>query len=171
MAKQVLADKFSAPVGGATIGMKLKLLVGSGEKIGLLVLPFLIIGLTLNLLFPSWFDVGGPSTALTVISILFLIPGLIIWLWSVVLILTQVPQGKLITTGPYALVKHPLYTGVALLVLPWLGFLLNTWLGLVIGLVLYIASRMFSPEEDQALSKTFGAAYDQYRKNVKIAWL
>ena len=29
--------------------------------------------------------------------------------------------------------KHPLYTIVALLVLPWIGFLLNTWLGALIG--------------------------------------
>lgn len=171
MAKQALGDSLSAPIGGATIGMKLKLLVGSGERIGLLVLPFLIIGLVLNIVNPAWFDVGGPSTTLTEISILFLIPGVIIWLWSVVLILTLVPQGKLIITGPYALVKHPLYTDVALLVLPWVGFLLNTWLGLVIGLVLYIASRIFSPEEDQALSKTFGVAYEEYRDKVKLTWL
>jgi Isoprenylcysteine carboxyl methyltransferase (ICMT) family. len=47
-----------------------------------------------------------------------LIPGVTIWIWSVVLILTKVPRGELITSGPYALVKHPIYTGVALLVLP-----------------------------------------------------
>lgn len=33
--------------------------------------------------------------------------------------------------------KHPLYTAVALLVLPWLGFLLNTWLGALVGVVPY----------------------------------
>jgi hypothetical protein len=37
--------------------------------------------------------------------------------------------------------KHPLYTAVALLVVPWLGFLLDTWLGAVIGEGLYLASR------------------------------
>ncbi len=151
--------------------MKLKALVGSGEKIGLLVLPFLIVGLVLNILFPSFFSVGGPSTVLKVVSIILLIPGVIIWIWSVVLILTQVPQNKLITNGPYALVKHPLYTGVALLVLPWLGFLLNTWLGALIGLILYVGSRRFAPDEEKVLSKTFGPTWDKYQKKVKIAWL
>jgi protein-S-isoprenylcysteine O-methyltransferase Ste14 len=33
-------------------------------------------------------------------------------------------------------VKHPLYTGVAFLVLPWLGFLFNSWLGAAIGVIL-----------------------------------
>jgi protein-S-isoprenylcysteine O-methyltransferase Ste14 len=151
--------------------MKLKDLVGSGDKIGLLTAPFLVVGLILNILFPSWFSVGGPSNVLKVISILVLIPGVVIWLWSVVLILTEVPRKKLITYGPYSLVKHPLYTGVALLVLPWVGFLFNSWLGVLIGAVLYIGSRLFSPKEDEELSKTFGPAWEEYRKKVLLPWI
>ena len=151
--------------------MRLRALVGSGEKIGLITAPFLVIGLILNVAFPSSFGVGGPSAALRAISIVVLIPGVTIWVWSVVLILTKVPRNELITNGPYALVKHPLYTGVALLVLPWIGFLLDTWLGVVIGIVLYVGSRMFSPEEEEALSKTFGPAWDRYNATVKMPWL
>jgi protein-S-isoprenylcysteine O-methyltransferase Ste14 len=151
--------------------MKLKVLVGSGDKIGLLTLPFLIFGLILNMMFPSFFSVGGPSTILMVVSIIILIPGITIWLWSVALILIKAPKQELITNGPYSLVKHPLYTGVALLVLPWVGFLFNTWLGILIGIVLYIGSRVFAPEEELILSKTFGAAWDEYCNRVKIPWL
>src|SRR6266536_5336829 len=138
--------------------MKLRELVGSGDKIFRFVLPFLIVGLILNLLIPSLFSVGGPSTFLTTISIILLIPGVTIWVWSVVLILTKVPRNELITTGPYSLVKHPIYTGVSLLVFPWIGFLLNSWLGVLIGIVVYIGSRRFRPKEEK-LSKTFGSAW------------
>lgn len=151
--------------------MKLRTLVGSGDRIGMLTLPFLIVGVILNILFPSLFSVGGPSTTLKLISVIMLIPGVTIWIWSVVLILTKVSQGELITTGPYALVKHPLYTGVALLVLPWIGFLLNSWLGAVIGAIVYIGSRLFSPEEEKALSNTFGATWDEYCNRLVIPWL
>jgi len=151
--------------------MKLKVLIGSGHRIMLLTAPFLIIGLVLNILFPSWFSVGGPPLVLTVISAVLLVPGVIIWMWSVVLILTRVPKNELITNGPYSLVKHPLYTAVAFLVLPWVGFLLNSWLGVAIGIVLYAGSRMFAPEEERGLAKTFGAAWDEYCKKVKIPWL
>ncbi len=151
--------------------MNLKRLVGSGDRIMLFTLPFLVIGLILNILWPSLFSVGGPPVVLKVLSIIILIPGVTIWLWSVVLILVKVPRQELITGGPYALVKHPLYTGVALLVLPWVGFLLNTWLGVLIGVVLYVASRLFAPQEEKALSETFGAAWDEYRSKVKIPWL
>jgi protein-S-isoprenylcysteine O-methyltransferase Ste14 len=151
--------------------MKLKELVGSGDRIGLLMLPFLAVGLILNLWRPSVFTVGGPSAALTAISWLILVPGLAVWMWSVVLILNRVPKGKLITHGPYAWVKHPLYTGVAWLVLPWVGFLFNTWLGALLGLVLYVGSRLFSPAEEMALSRAFGAAWEDYCREVLIPWL
>jgi protein-S-isoprenylcysteine O-methyltransferase Ste14 len=170
-------DSFYLRVGQALLKrrledkMKLKELVGSGDKIGLLTLPFLIIGLILNILFPSFFNVGGPSYVLRVISIIILVPGLTIWIWSVVLILTKVTKKELITNGPYSLVKHPLYTGVAFLVLPWIGFLLNTWLGILLGIILYIGSRLFSPEEEEKLSKAFGTVWDEYCNKVKIPWL
>ena len=151
--------------------MNVKVLVGSGDRIGLLVAPFMVIGVILNILFPAWFSVGGPSAGLQAVSIVLLILGVIVWAWSVVLILTQVPQKKLITSGPYALVKHPLYTGVSLLVLPWLGFLLNTWLGLLLGIVLYVGARLYAPAEEAILAKAFGSAWEAYRKKVLIPWL
>lgn len=151
--------------------MKLKILVGNGRKIGLLVLPFLVAGAVLNILFPAVFAVGGPPLWLTVLSAVMLIPGVVLWFWSVWLILTKIPKKELITTGPYALMKHPLYTGVALLVLPWVGFLLNTWLGALIGIVVYIGSRLFSPEEEQILAKIFGEKWMAYSEKVLLPWL
>jgi protein-S-isoprenylcysteine O-methyltransferase Ste14 len=151
--------------------MKVKALVGSGDKIGLFTLPFLLLGVILNRKKPSFFSVGGPPIVVKVIALLMLLPGVTMWIWSVRLIVTNVPQNKLITTGPYALVKHPLYTSVALLVLPSIGLLLNTWLGGVIGIILYTGSRLFAPEEEALLSKTFGPTWEEYRKQVKIPWL
>lgn len=151
--------------------MKLKVLVGNGRKIGLLTLPFLVVGVILNILFPSAFSVGGPPMFLIVICAIILIPGVVIWIWSVALILIKVPKKELITTGPYALMKHPLYTCVALFVLPWFGFLLNTWLGALIGIIIYIGSRLYSPEEEKILSKIFGTAWDDYCGKVMIPWI
>lgn len=146
-------------------------LVGSGDRIGRFAAPFVLGGVVLNILRPSWFTVGGPPSALRVASIVVLSVGIVVWAWSVVLILRKVPRGELITSGPYSLVKHPLYTSVALLVLPWLGFLLDTWLGVVIGLALYIGSRRFAPAEEAELARTFGLAWSRYASTVKLPWL
>jgi protein-S-isoprenylcysteine O-methyltransferase Ste14 len=151
--------------------MKLRALVGSGDKIALFTLPFVLVGLTLNVAFPSAFDVGGPSDELRAISIVVLALGVVIWIWSVVLILTKVPRGLLITSGPYALMKHPIYASVALLVLPWLGFLLDTWSGALIGFALYVGSRMYAPAEEAELAKKFGDDWDRYSEGVALPWL
>jgi protein-S-isoprenylcysteine O-methyltransferase Ste14 len=151
--------------------MNLELLIGSGDRIGLLTLPFLIVGVLLSLASPSLFAVGGPAPWLVAVSITLLVLGVVIWAWSAILIVTNVPRGRLITAGPYAWVKHPLYTAVALLVLPSAGILLDTWLGVVLGLVLYLASRMFSPAEEAALSRTFGQRWRDYDHPVKLRWL
>jgi protein-S-isoprenylcysteine O-methyltransferase Ste14 len=151
--------------------MRLRRLIGAGDRIGLLALPFLVVGVILNLAYPSLFAVGGPTAALWLLSIVLLVPGVVILGWSVALILTKVARGELITNGPYALVEHPLYTGVALLVLPWAGFLLDTWLGALLGAVVYLGSRAFSPREEAELAQTFGPAWDDYRRRVKFPWL
>ncbi len=86
------------------------------------------------------------------------------------MILTRIPRGELITSGLYSLVKHPIYTSVALLVLPWAGFLCDTWLGVPVGITLYIGSRIFAPAEEAELSGKFGTAWHEYVGAVKIPW-
>jgi protein-S-isoprenylcysteine O-methyltransferase Ste14 len=65
-------------------------------------------------------------------------------------------------------VKHPLYTSVSLLVLPALGLLLNTWLGIALGLVMYLATRLYAPREEWELADRFGAAWDEYAAGVRF---
>ncbi len=152
-------------------GLDLKTLVGSGDRIALLTLPFAVAGVALNIADPSLFRVGGPPPVIRIGSAIALAVGLAGWLWSVALILSKVPRGQLITGGPFSVVAHPLYTSVALLVLPSAGFLLNTWVGAAIGIAMYVATRIFAPAEEAVLAKTFDGAWLDYRASVKIPWL
>ena len=146
-------------------------LIGSGDRIALVVLPVLVVGVVLDVLFPAVFGVGGPPRWLQVASAVVLTAGVLAWGWSVVLLLTRARAGDLITTGPYRLVAHPLYTSVALLVLPWVGFLLDTWLGALVGAAMYLAARLFAPAEERELAGRFGAQWDAYSRRVRIPWL
>ena len=146
----------------------LRKLVGSGDRIALFTLPVVAVGLAMYANDPSRFAVDGSSRATRVAAGIGLAGGVAIWAWSVGLILAKVPRGELITTGPFAIVKHPLYTSVGLLVLPSVGFLLGTWLGALIGVTVYAGSRMFAPAEDAELSATFGEAWEAYRHSVKL---
>ena len=151
--------------------MKLGILIGSGDRIGKLVAPFLLVGLAANLWRPAWFSVGGPSRAAWLLGLALLLPGVVGWAWSVYLILTRVPRQELITTGPFALVKHPLYTAVGLFVLPGVGLLLDSWLGVALGLLVYVGARRFGPEEERSLEQTFGPRWSEYRARVLLPWV
>jgi protein-S-isoprenylcysteine O-methyltransferase Ste14 len=151
--------------------MNIKELIGIGNKTSRIIFPIIIIGIVINILFPSYFFIGGPSSLVLIISAIVLILGLINCIWSQILILINVPKHKLITSGPFSIVKHPLYTGVSLLVVPWVGFIINTWLGVVIGIILFIILRTYAPEEEKKLSNMFGNAWTEYTKEVRIPWL
>ena len=151
--------------------MKLKDLIGSGDRILLFMVPFVMVGVILAIADPAILAVGAPPTWLRVLTIAALLLGLAIWGWSAILILQNVPRERLITGGPYAWVKHPLYTSVALLVLPALGLLLGTWLGVLLGAALYVGSRLFAPAEEAALSRAFGTSWQDYSRSVKLQWL
>jgi protein-S-isoprenylcysteine O-methyltransferase Ste14 len=150
--------------------MRLKVLVGSGGRIMSLTLPFAALGIVANILRPGWFSLGF-GTGGVVAGIVLLAVGVPTWLSSVALILIRVPQKKLITTGPFAVVLHPLYASVALLVIPGLGLLFDSWVGLGIGAVLYVSSRLFAPAEEVILQKVFPSEYPAYRRKVLLPWL
>ena len=152
-------------------GIDFKRLIGSGDRIALFALPFAIVGFAVQAMDPTLLAVDGSSGPTRAIAILALAVGALAWAWSVGLILSRVPREELITTGPYAIVKHPLYTSVGLLVVPALGVLLGTWLGAIIGLAVYVGSRLFAPAEEAQLRERFGARWDAYARSVKLPWL
>jgi protein-S-isoprenylcysteine O-methyltransferase Ste14 len=149
----------------------LKKLVGSGDRIALFTLPFVAVGIALYVSDPTRFAIDGASETARAVAWGLLAVGVVIWAWSVALILQKVPRGELITSGPYAIVKHPLYTSVGLFVLPAAGFLLGSWLGAVIGVAVYAGSRLFAPAEEAELSAAFGGEWEAYRRTVKLPWL
>ena len=73
---------------------------------------------------------------------------------------------ELITGGPYALVRHPIYTGL-LMGLFGCALAVGEWRGLVaVGLVFIALFRKLRREE-QWMRVRFGASYEDYSKQVR----
>jgi protein-S-isoprenylcysteine O-methyltransferase Ste14 len=60
---------------------------------------------------------------------------------------------------------------MAFLIIPWIGFLLNSWIGIILGLVMYVGLRIYSPEEEKILSSIFGKDWDDYCQKVRFPWV
>jgi protein-S-isoprenylcysteine O-methyltransferase Ste14 len=73
---------------------------------------------------------------------------------------------ELVSDGPYALTRHPIYTGILTGIL---GSVIaygrvSGLVGFVLILIVYLRK---IAKEEQVLSDQFGAAYTQYRRRVK----
>ena len=86
--------------------------------------------------------------------------------WSLV---PKADQGTgLVTTGPYRLVRHPIYLGLALLALGQ-ALAFGSWPALIIvlaGIVPTFAWR--ARAEEKLLGRTFGERYAVYRQRTKM---
>jgi protein-S-isoprenylcysteine O-methyltransferase Ste14 len=83
------------------------------------------------------------------------------------------PVAKLVTSGPYAVVRHPQYTAGFLLMLGWYlfwGALYALYLLPLIAVVIYIQALI---EERYILAAAFGSQYAQYatRTGMLLPWL
>jgi len=72
---------------------------------------------------------------------------------------------KLITSGPYAAVRHPIYTG---LLLAFLGTAIARaeWRGLLALLLVFVAIRAKMKLEEQWMRAQFGESYESYSRRV-----
>jgi protein-S-isoprenylcysteine O-methyltransferase Ste14 len=113
----------------------------------------------------DWLEVAG--TILVVLGCAFAIWSR--WVlganWSATV---RINEGqRVIRSGPYAFVAHPIYSGIALAVLgtALVGGTVGNLLGFVLVIVsFWIKARM----EEQLLLVEFGDEYAAYRRNVKF---
>lgn len=144
----------------------------------LFLIPILILSVVVCVLLWRSFITGLPA----VVRILFLILGsffyflgLFFILWGRVVLgrmhnvsstrgVQLFADHELITRGPFAIVRHPMYLGLWMLILGGL-FLYRTWTFVLFALGTPIFVRRARVEEE-ALSKAFGEKWQVYREHV-----
>ena len=73
---------------------------------------------------------------------------------------------RLIRTGPYAVVRHPIYTGLLLAVIGT-AVAVDEWRGVLAVLIILEAHIRKLRLEERWLADEFGAEYERYRREVK----
>jgi protein-S-isoprenylcysteine O-methyltransferase Ste14 len=122
---------------------------------------------------PAWPSWPAPYTSLGPIGGgIILLAGILLLAVAIFRLgsnLTPVPypkdQGTLIETGPYRLVRHPMYCGGILIAFGW-GLLVHGWLTLGYAIIMLLFFDVKSRREEQWLKAKF-SDYGEYQKRVR----
>jgi protein-S-isoprenylcysteine O-methyltransferase Ste14 len=149
-------------------------------RIGL-ALPLLLV-ILLNIFIPSslgWAKIPLPPLLQGAgLLIAFLCPPLFWWTFRSIggniseTVLVKADH-ELVTSGPYRLVRHPLYAS-ALLLLTALGLIFRDWIILGYTLIGILAFRLLViPAEEKLLLESFGEEYECYqsRTGALVPWI
>jgi protein-S-isoprenylcysteine O-methyltransferase Ste14 len=84
--------------------------------------------------------------------------------WSLT---ARVVEGhKLATTGPYAYVRHPIYTGMLGMLIAT-GLAVSHWVGLLVALILFFIGTVIRiRSEEKLLRAAFGEQFEVYSRRV-----
>jgi len=84
--------------------------------------------------------------------------------WSIT---ARVLEGhKLITSGPYSVVRNPIYTGMFGMLLAT-GLAISHWIGLLIAIIVFaVGTAIRVGSEEKLLRETFGEEFEAYERKV-----
>jgi protein-S-isoprenylcysteine O-methyltransferase Ste14 len=104
----------------------------------------------------------------------FGVAGLVLIVWSFVSLTrahtTVMPDGvseALVTTGPYARFRNPIYLGETLLLLAGAEVTKNVWFAAAAAAFVMLVTRLQILPEERHLTARFGGAYDAYRSRTR----
>jgi protein-S-isoprenylcysteine O-methyltransferase Ste14 len=117
------------------------------------------------LLFPDYRIPLSRETALFTGSIWFML-GIPVWFSGAMEIKKNFPDGKLVTSGVFRYIQHPIYSAFCLFYIPAIVIMTGFAFGLVLPFVFYLLIRRYIPYEERYLEERFGDEYIEYRKRT-----
>ncbi len=119
---------------------------------------------------------GGPKiyislTSAIIIFCVLLVFYLAITCWSVWALACAGQKEKLVTSGPYAFTRNPMYAAIIFILNPALAILFRSWLLILAIIPIYLSWRTcVRGEESGPLAAKFGQAHSDYMKSVPRFW-
>lgn len=142
-------------------------LFGCGPKLALLCLPYIILSLIVMYKYPEFFNLEFLDFASAqVFGIIWSGLGVIYWMYSAIFFLKYFKPGTLLTKGPFALCRNPIYSSLIVFVIPSVALILHSGLIFSIALVLYLGFKISIHGETIILRRIFGEEYEKYERSV-----
>ena len=84
-------------------------------------------------------------------------------------------EGRFLTAGTFALCRNPIYASAVVFGIPGVMLVLNTWLGLLSVVPMWMLVRIMTRREDRYLEEKFGDEFREYRRRtpavLPVGWL
>jgi protein-S-isoprenylcysteine O-methyltransferase Ste14 len=77
------------------------------------------------------------------------------------------PAGTLVTSGPYAFTRNPMYVSLVILTIAFALFLNSWWIVILLIPALLTVQQIVIVPEEQYLRRRFGAEYEAYMRRVR----
>ena len=113
------------------------------------------------------------STILGAIGAVLFVSGLALAVWARVYLgqnwgmpMTEKAEPELVTSGPYRIVRHPIYSGLLLALVG--TSLVNNLIGLIIAAVVGVYFYYAAKTEEKNLTAAFPKAYPAYKRATKM---
>lgn len=150
-----------------------------GVLLGAIPLIHLGVPLLVGRLGPNWGWRDGYPAPVNLLGILAIFAGigLLAWILSTMLLVARtlpprirfgLRPAQLVETGPYAVMRHPMYVAESCL---WVGMIVllgSPMVAAAFACVAKIAVTWVIPREEAALSEQFGDVYRSYRARVSF---
>lgn len=140
---------------------------GVGPSIGsLTAIHFAVVFIIDRLTTPAFQIASLSQPAAIILGLSLITLGIALYLFTLRALMRARSENQLITTGPYRLVRHPLYTIALFLLCPGFCVMFRSWLVLSTIAAQAVAVWLFLGREEQALLETFGEDYEDYKRKT-----
>lgn len=92
--------------------------------------------------------------------------GAALYFWGLRHMVRAVKSGQLTTSGPFALVRHPMYSAWIVLLFPGITLASGGWLIVGSAVIAWLFFRRWVQAEEQGLLDLFGQPYEEYMARV-----
>jgi len=140
---------------------------GIGPKLALITLPYILLATLVIQRDPELLKLDFPGNGwLGIVGYIWICIGLVFYVWTIVVFLTDFNKGLLVTRGTFGLCRNPIYASFIVFFIPGLAWVLQSGMILSIAVVLYLNFKLSIHGENKVLEREFGVSYETYRKSV-----
>ncbi len=140
---------------------------GIGPRFSLVTVVYGFLASWLTYRYPDVFRLSGVSPwVIVVLGTVFVAGGTILYIVALRTFNRGYRHNQLLTEGPYAYVRHPIYAAWIGGICPGVALFFRSWIMLTLPLVAYVSFKVLIHREDHFLEDQFGQVYRDYRSST-----